>query len=199
MNAAAKYKWDVDVPFDEAKALRIIREIWGNARPQGTGDGEWYTPMLVLNPARAVLGDFDLDPASCAYAQKTVRAKRWFSKEDDGLRHDWRGSVWLNPPFSDMGEFTQKLITELHAGRVTAAILFGPSNTDTAWCQKAFAEADAVCFTRVQIPFYKSNGAIAKPSRGYVIFYFGPDVDKFREHFKSVGEVLPHRVTRGGR
>ena len=51
-----------------------------------TGEYEWNTPPEILEVAREVLGEFDLDPASNPTAQKVVRARRYFTKEDDGLR-----------------------------------------------------------------------------------------------------------------
>ncbi|MDP8929537.1 MAG: phage N-6-adenine-methyltransferase [Actinomycetota bacterium] len=63
-----------------------------------TGNVEWYTPRPYLDAAVAVMGAIDLDPASCDLAQRNVRAVRYFTTEDDGLRQDWWGRVWLNPP-----------------------------------------------------------------------------------------------------
>src|SRR5271165_1466886 len=42
--------------------------------------GELWTPPFYLDKVRAVLGDIDLDPFSCADANLTVRASRYFVK-----------------------------------------------------------------------------------------------------------------------
>src|SRR5262245_14805307 len=47
-----------------------------------TGVPEWYTPARLIEAGRAVLGDIDLDPASSDIAQKTVRAKEYFTLEN---------------------------------------------------------------------------------------------------------------------
>lgn len=57
------------------------------------------TPPEVIAYARYVMGDIDLDPASSMYwNHHIVKAKRYFTKEDDGLVQPWAGRVLLNPP-----------------------------------------------------------------------------------------------------
>src|SRR6266567_8413556 len=63
-------------------------------------DDEWFTPVEIIEAVRDVLGTIDLDPASCDEAQETVQATRYFTAENDGLKQEWAGRVWLNPPFS---------------------------------------------------------------------------------------------------
>ena len=65
-----------------------------------SGEQEWWTPAELVEAARDVLGVIELDPASCAGAQATVRARRFHTLEDDGLAQEWSGAVWLNPPGS---------------------------------------------------------------------------------------------------
>ena len=104
-----------------------------------TGENEWYTPTEFLEAAREVLGGFDLDPASSIAAQKKVKASQYFDKERDGLAVPWRGRVWLNPPYSQpaIGEFVSKLVAELHAGHVAAAVMLTHNYTDAAWFHEA--------------------------------------------------------------
>ncbi len=59
---------------------------------------EHYTPSVVVEAARAVLGGIDLDPASCATANESVRATAYFDQARDGLAMPWAGRVFLNPP-----------------------------------------------------------------------------------------------------
>lgn len=64
---------------------------------------EHYTPVEYIEAARYVLGRIDLDPASCARANETVRASTYYTKEDDGLTQTWFGNVYLNPPNNQRG------------------------------------------------------------------------------------------------
>lgn len=65
----------------------------------------WQTPGWLVEASRAVLRSIDLDPASCASANKRIKATQYFSKRDNGLRRPWsihKGMlltrVFLNPP-----------------------------------------------------------------------------------------------------
>jgi hypothetical protein len=87
-----------------------------------SGSNEHYTPAKYIEAAREVLGEIDLDPASCKLAQKTVKATTFFDKKTDGLVQEWRGRVFLNPPYGALtGKFVKKLIDDILAHRVTAA------------------------------------------------------------------------------
>jgi hypothetical protein len=53
---------------------------------------------MVIDAAHAVMGAIDLDPASNAKFNKTVRAAKFLTEADDGLTKRWHGRVFLNPP-----------------------------------------------------------------------------------------------------
>ena len=78
---------------------------------QNSGDNEWFTPAEYIEPARKVLGVIDLDPASSKEANKVVKAKRFFDKDDNGLSRKWSGRVWMNPPYAQplVDQFSEKL------------------------------------------------------------------------------------------
>jgi hypothetical protein len=100
-----------------------------------SGSDEWYTPARYVEAARQVLGGIDLDPASNKFAQKVVKAARFFTAED-GLKQQWQGRVWLNPPYSR--DLMEPFVNKLCASRgVTAAILLTHNGTDSAWFETA--------------------------------------------------------------
>jgi phage N-6-adenine-methyltransferase len=159
-----------------------------------TGENEWYTPAKFLDLVREVVGEIDLDPASHEQAQGVVRAARYFTAEDDGLAQPWTGRVWLNPPYAQplIAQFVDKLVAEVQAGHVAAAILLTHNSTDTAWGQAVLRAADAVCFTTGRIAFANPEGELASPTQGQMFSYFGADPAHFADVFATSGTVLRH-------
>lgn len=196
MKAAKKY--DVNATFEPSEARDISREIWGNPdsapahRTGYTGNFEWYTPAEHVEHARCVLGVIDLDPASSAVAQETIKAESYFSADDDGLSQQWHGRVWLNPPYNHptVEQFIDKLIEERAAARTTQAILLTHNSTDTAWFHKAANASSAICFPRGRIAFVDTAGDRDAPTQGQAFFFFGPDTRPFKAEFSQVGFVV---------
>jgi phage N-6-adenine-methyltransferase len=186
-----------DAEFERGIASGLIRpdmtrdEISYTKGTVGTGEDEWWTPPEYIELARQVLGEIDLDPATCPGAQEALRATRYFTKDEDGLRYEWDGRVWLNPPYSHplIVAFIAKLIEEVEAGRTTAAILLTHNHTDTAWFHRAEAVAKLICFTSGRIRFACYGDKKATPTEGQAFFYFGRDASVFRDVFSEIGFV----------
>lgn len=173
-----------------AVALREVEQH--NHRAQGTGENEWYTPAEHIEVVRAFLGGIELDPASSAKAQKVVKAAKFHTRDDDGLAHEWNGRVWLNPPYAQpaIQQFTQKMVDEVRAGRVTEAIMLTHNYTDTAWFHIAQSACAAICFTRGRIAFIDPDGNKAMPTQGQAFFYYGDRVKDFVAAFSRFGFVV---------
>jgi hypothetical protein len=88
-------------PFRERRA-RLKRAVHALT---SSASNEAYTPPVILEAGRNALGGvIDLDPASCAVANEEVKARRFYTQEDNGLFKPWSNldgspaTVWLNPP-----------------------------------------------------------------------------------------------------
>lgn len=155
---------------------------------------DWYTPAVYIEAVRAVLGGIDIDPASCAFANETVQASRFFSIEDDGLRHDWPGRVFLNPPYGKTGGksnaalWSAKLTEQVVRGITTEAILLVNANIGSVWFMPLLRRP--VCFVSRRIHFYDEDGRSSQPTNGNAFVYFGTNADRFAYHFCQFGAVM---------
>ena len=170
------------------KVIESEQENARNHRALGTGENEWYTPSEYAELARSVMGSIDLDPASCDEANKTIKAKVYFTKETDGLSKPWVGNIWCNPPYSRdlMPSFVEKLKQSFQNGSVSQAILVSHNNTDTAWFQSLATVASAICFPNKRIKFYRGE-EVAAPTNGQAFFYLGTQTEAFASAFGEVG------------
>jgi ParB family chromosome partitioning protein len=162
MNAA---KCCVDASFDETKAIQVSREIWANREDsqliQQQISAEHYTPAQYIAAAHRVLGTIDLDPASCSEANKIIKATKFFDEKIDGLAQEWRGRIWLNPPYCGLsGPFVEKLCAEYIAENVTAAIVLviAPTQNGSS-CSGTFRFASR---TIVSISTVMANEAVQR-------------------------------------
>jgi hypothetical protein len=157
-----------------------------------SGENEWYTPPNLIESARRVMGKIDLDPASSEVANRTVRATRFFSKDDDGTIRPWSGSVWMNPPYAQplIARFSEKLVAELDAESITQAIVLVNNATETGWFQLMHQRATAVCFHKARIKFLDPEGRPGAPLQGQAFLYFWPNVQAFLDEFARHGECV---------
>jgi phage N-6-adenine-methyltransferase len=183
------------LPEDEQRLA--LDPAYGGKRPVSSVSGsdtynsdEWYTPIEIVDAARKVLGAFDLDPATCEHAQQRIKARKFYTKDDDGLTKKWAGRVWLNPPYSQpaASQFAEKLIAEYKAGNVESAILVQNASTDTGWFHALAREAH-ICLTRGRINFDREDGRGSQNRYGQAFFYLGDDHKSFEEVFTQFGLV----------
>lgn len=154
-----------------------------------SGNNEWYTPAKYLDSARAVMGHIDLDPASSVIANERVQAGRIFTAEEDGLKQDWFGNIWMNPPYAQplIEQFCNKLVSE----KINQAIVLVNNATETKWGNTLLKNCSAVCFTKGRIKFVAPDGTLGdSPLQGQMIVYFGSQKIKFIDEFSKYGVCL---------
>lgn len=169
----------------------------GQSQPMGllaqSLNDSWRTPERYIEAARQVLGQIDLDPASSVIANETIKAGKFFTKEDNGLDQPWFGNVWINPPYgktnnlSNQGLFAQKLILDYHAGRVKQGIILVNLYSGYGWF--APLRVLPMCMVDHRISFIDpttdQEGDEAKASS--VFIYVGKDPARFYRIFKQFG------------
>lgn len=130
-----------------------------------TDSVEWYTPPHIVESIgrtfRNGRGDtFDLDP--CAPTPHNLGklgvlfpqpgqpfAKAYYAKEHDGLNRDWKGRVWLNPPYGrEMAAWMKKL--SLHSNGI--ALIFARTETQ-AFFNHVWGKASGMFFLKGRLKF----------------------------------------------
>lgn len=158
----------------------------------------WYTPAKYIEIARTVMGSIDIDPYSCEEANKVVKAKKFFTENDNALTKDWnligRATVWANPPYGRgiIDKCTSKIIEEYYKGGISQAIILVNNATETAWFQELASEASSICLVSKRIAFYNTdNKEVSGNTRGQVFIYLNEtDNGAFKREFSSIGQVF---------
>jgi len=118
---------------------------------------EWLTPPEILK----ALGNFDLDPCS-PLNRPWPTAGTHFTIADDGLKHEWFGRVWMNPPFgAAAAAWMRKLAWH---GNGIALI---PARTETRmFFESVWGVAQAILFLRGRPHFHYVTGERAAFNSG---------------------------------
>ena len=156
------------------------------------GPSDWYTPNKYVELAKLVMGGIDLDPASCAEANKVVGATSYYSIAEgrDGLREPWLGKVFLNPPYGRkvIQSWVEKAIAEYENENAEQIIICVNNATDTAWFHELWNYS--LCFVKGRIKFYGPHNKTDSPAHGTVFAYLGTNVNMFGHHFSETGAVI---------
>ena len=78
---------------------------------------DWGTPRSLYNQLDQEF-HFDFDPCP-------------LHSNFDGLACEWNGNVFVNPPYSKVGQFLVKAHEELRSGRAKTIVFLVFANTDT--------------------------------------------------------------------
>lgn len=131
---------------------------------------EWYTPVEIIQS----LGEFDLDPATSLQAHNLNHsAKHFYTAEDDGLKQDWFGRVWLNPPYSN--PLAQRFLTKMAEHNRGIALVF--AKIEAKWFHDmVLSHATAIKFLYNKVKFYRPDGTQGnQPRNGSMLIAYGEE------------------------
>lgn len=160
--------------FGEPVAAKLRRERAGIGSHQSTTPDTttWLTPPEIIT-ALGGADSFDLDP--CTIADRPwPTARRHIALPEDGLDAEWKGRVWLNPPYTtgETGRWLRRLADH---GRGTA-LIFSRTETD-AFHAHVWRRASGILFLRGRLHFHYGNGTRAQANAGApsVLVAYGDD------------------------
>ncbi len=116
-----------------------------------TGEKTWLTPRHIID----ALGPFDTDPCVPDGGMPWRTATRMITKSEDGLKADWTGHVWLNPPYGrEALPFFKRMVEHKEGG---IALVFVRTDTEL-WQDYIFPYATAILFIRGRLRFCHQDG-----------------------------------------
>lgn len=146
-------------------------------KPNKGATDNWLTPIEIVR----ALGPFNLDPCGQTNHRTAHRILTEKSRRGPDDWKKWEGRVWLNPPYSEVGEWLEAL--RLHARKNKGsgiALVF--ARVDTKWAQFYMNQADSVFFLKGRIRFLDTNKVPGKWTGGapsmFLAFGEKPDWDR---------------------
>lgn len=127
---------------------------------------EWYTPPRIFD---ALSCTFDLDVATTNPPVPWVPAPRHIWERS--LEQEWRGFIWMNPPFGARNGLVPWLEKFFDHGNGIALV---PDRTSAPWWQVFAPKADAILFVSPKIKFMDVHGNQGRsPAQGTSLFTSG--------------------------
>ena len=103
----------------------------------------------------------------CALPDNT-KCNNYFTPDVDGLKQDWKGVCWMNPPYGRViGDWVQKAYEESEKHGSTVVCLL-PARTDTKW-RHNYCMKGEIRFIKGRLKFGNSKNSAPFPS-AVVIF-----------------------------
>jgi len=118
----------------------------------------WATPQAFFDKYNAI-HNFQTDV--CAIADN-AKCPVFFTPEIDGLKQEWTGSCWMNPPYGrGINAWVKKAYESSLAGATVVCLL--PARTDTAWWHDYCIKGD-IEFIRGRLKFGGHKNSAPFPS-----------------------------------
>lgn len=120
---------------------------------------DWSTPKEFYDILDKEFS-FDMDPCP-------------LRSEEDGLNKDWKGNIFINPPYSNIRKFIEKGLDEIHKGNAKTLVYLVPARTDTKWFHDLVYNKTEIRFIKGRLKFGDSKNSAPFPSM--VIIYGHPN------------------------
>lgn len=112
----------------------------------------WATPQDFYDSISSEF-DFNLDPCP-------------LNAEHDALadNYEWKGVVYINPPYSNIRAFLEKGLSELKKGNAELLVYLVPARTCTKWFHDLVYNKAEIRFIKGRLKFGDSKNSAPFPS-----------------------------------
>lgn len=109
---------------------------------------EWGTPQYLFDALDQEFG-FDLDV--CALPDN-AKCALYYTPDMDGLKQEWAGSVWMNPPYGrTIGKWMAKAYNSSLNGATVVTLI--PARTETRWWHDYCVKASEIRYIKGRVKF----------------------------------------------
>lgn len=127
-------------------------------------DMTYETPQYLFNKLNK---EFHFTVDVCALP-KTAKCEEYYTPEIDGLKQEWKGVCWMNPPYGrQIGIWLKKAYEESLKGAKIICLI--PSRTDTKYWHEYCMKASEIRFIKGRLKFGEATNSAPFPS-AIVIF-----------------------------
>jgi len=130
---------------------------------------EWETPQDFFDTLNA---EFAFTVDVCANKQN-AKLHNYFSISENSLYQRWKGSCWMNPPYSkDIGRWVAKAYESAQEGATIVCLLQGRS-CDTKWFHNFIMRSSEIRFIKDRLHF-GLNGKFNRANISSMVVIFRP-------------------------
>ena len=124
-----------------------------------SNDLTWATPQSLFDKLNE---EFNFTIDVCATAVN-AKCEVYYSPEIDGLKQNWSGTCWMNPPYGrKIGIWLKKAYEESLKGTTVVCLI--PSRTDTKYWNDYCMKAKEIRFIKGRLKFGTSTNSAPFPS-----------------------------------
>ena len=138
---------------------------------------QWATPQDLFSKLDSI---FNFETDVCADASN-AKCDKFYSVQDDGLKQDWEGVCWCNPPYGrEIPKWIEKAYTSSAENNATVVCLV-PARVDTRWWHDYCVKGE-MFFIKGRLKFGEATSSAPFPS---AIVVFRPSIKDLIEGFEA--------------
>lgn len=124
---------------------------------------DWNTPKILFDKLNKEF-NFEWDLAA---SKENALCNNYYTKDNDGLKQNWTGVCWINPPYGDksskMVDWIKKAYTDTKDNPNLTIVMLIPARTNTKWFHNYCMNAAEVRFICGRPKFGDSKHGLPQP------------------------------------
>ena len=146
-----------------------------------TSRQDWTTPQYLSDKLNKEF-NFNYDLAASA---ENTKCKKFYSKENDGLKQNWNGVCWLNPPYGDktskMVDWIKESYNQTQKNENLTVVMLIPARTNCKWWDNYIMKSAEVRFIIGRPKFGDSKHGLPQPLA--IVVFKKSDETKFSSYY----------------